>query len=510
MMIRDRLRDKALRDGTWEGVSGTVAELRSETGQRIRLVDRGGIVLVDTDHLDGRAARPPGAVTTVVDPVPKLQLSTVDRDPGATTMDAIREYRIDRPVTACLFRRGLAFEPTSTAEGLPGRPRPADPRSLSLCPDRRKIELSYRSWSHADRLEVRQCGKQLSCLQNSFQKQVMATESGPQPLLLTIGASDEPRPVLDTRPIMLITAVVAVLVTAGALLISRRVLRPIGTLTTAARRLGSGDRDGRVPDNGRDEIGELARAFNHMADSLRAAEADQRRLIADVAHELRTPLTNLRGYLEAIQDGVLEPTPELFASLHDEVIHNQRIVDDLQELALAEAGALVYDRAPTDLAELMATVRTAHRADLVVEADGPLIADVDADRIRQAVGNLVANALRATASGGTVTLRSRLDGDRAVLEVSDTGVGIAAEHLPLVFDRLWRADAARGRDSGGSGLGLAIVRQIVRDHGGDITAASTPGAGSTFTIVLPAGAAAASPRTCEPPTQPSAADPPSA
>ncbi|WP_433796058.1 sensor histidine kinase [Actinoplanes sp. CA-252034] len=267
-------------------------------------------------------------------------------------------------------------------------------------------------------------------------------------------------------------------------------LRPIGTLTAAARRLRDGDRDGRVPESGRDELSELARAFNQMADSVRAAQDDQRRLIADVAHELRNPLSNVRGYLEALQDGVVDPTPDLFASLHEEVLLNQRIVGDLQELALAEAGALVYHRSPTDLAELIERARVAHRtaADaagvtLTVAADGPVIADVDPDRIRQVVGNLVGNALRATPAGGSITLSAGTDGDGVVLRVADTGAGIAAEHLPHVFDRLWRARPYRDR---GSGLGLAIVRQIVRDHDGDVSAHSVEGAGATFEIRLPA------------------------
>nr|WP_221382534.1 ATP-binding protein [Actinoplanes polyasparticus] len=486
-LIRQQLLDKAVLEGTWQRVDQTVTDLRDRTGQRIRLVDPWGTVLVDTDHLEGRAARPPGAFVQIVDPTPTLILRADDPDPHATTLKAVRSYRNEVLFAACLFDLEYGVEVVTGPDGLPRHLLPPDVgREETGCTDQPVSPEQERE----DRLEIQRCGPGASgvvpaCLQAAFRRQIAYASEAPQPLTLTVGAANEPARGFDAGPILLITVIVAVLVTGGALLISRRVLSPISTLTAAVRSLGSGDRFGRVPDTARDELGELSRAFNQMADSVRAADADQRRLIADVAHELRTPLANLRGYLEAMQDGVLDPTPELFASLHDEVIHNQRIVDDLQELALAEAGALVYHKAPTDLAELLETVRTAHRADLVVEAPGPLMADVDADRIRQAVSNLVGNALRATSAGGSVTLRARAAGDRAVLEVVDTGTGIAAEHLPLVFDRLWRADPARGRDSGGSGLGLAIVRQIVRDHGGEVTVRSTPGEGSTFVISLP-------------------------
>ncbi len=493
-LIRDELLEKAVRDGTWQRVDQIVRLLREQTGQRIRLVDTVGTVIVDTDHLDGRPSRPAGAVVTLVDPVPVMILLAADPDPQATTGRAIRRYRHEVDLARCLFHQQFEVAVVDDPDGLS---RHLLPGGVDVAEAGCPAEPVDPAQERDDRLEIRRCGPgraatTLACLQTTFRRQITYASDTPPPLMLTIGAGNEPVPVLNTGPILLITVVVGVLVTGGALLISRRVLRPIGTLTAAARRLGGGDRFGRVPDSGRDELGELARAFNQMADSVRAAEADQRRLIADVAHELRTPLANLRGYLEAMQDGVLEPTPELFASLHDEVIHNQRIVDDLQELALAEAGALVYHRTPTDLAELMETVRTAQAAtagtagvSLTVESDGPVLADVDPDRIRQAVGNLAGNALRATAAGGSVTLRATAVEGRAVLEVGDTGAGIAAEHLPLVFDRLWRADPARGRDSGGSGLGLAIVRQIVRDHGGEVSVRSTPGEGSTFTISLP-------------------------
>jgi two-component system sensor histidine kinase BaeS len=275
------------------------------------------------------------------------------------------------------------------------------------------------------------------------------------------------------------------------MLLSRRVLRPIDTLTTAAQRLGRGDLTGRVPVRGNDELAELARSFNRMADSLQRGEERQRRLVADVAHELRTPLANLRGYLEALSDGVIEPDPELFTSLHEEAVLQQRIVDDLQDLALAEAGSLTYHKVTVDLAELLETCCTAHHAraesagvSLAVAAE-PVAVHADPDRLRQVVGNLVTNALRATAAGGSVRLVASRTDTQAIVQVVDTGSGIATDALPHVFDRFWRADAARGRRTGGSGLGLAIARQIVTDHQGAITVASEVGVGTTFTIALP-------------------------
>jgi two-component system sensor histidine kinase BaeS len=262
---------------------------------------------------------------------------------------------------------------------------------------------------------------------------------------------------------------------------------------------------------GADELGQLARSFNTMADSLAESAARQRRQIADVAHELRTPLANLRGYLEALSDGVLTPDPALFSSLHEEALLQQRLVDDLHELALAEAGALSYHRTPTDLRELAAACRQAHAAaadaaGVTLTGPEPLggtrtgpeplggtepaagergdTADVDPDRLRQVVGNLLSNAVRATPAGGRVTIRVGRDGDTARIEVDDTGSGIDQADLPYVFDRFWRADPARTR--GGSGLGLAVARQIVTDHGGTLTATSSPGAGSTFRVTLPA------------------------
>ena len=229
-----------------------------------------------------------------------------------------------------------------------------------------------------------------------------------------------------------------------------------------------------------------------MADSLQAGEDRQRRMTADIAHELRTPLSSLRGLLEALQDGFLQPTPEVLASLHEEVLLQQRIVDDLQDLAAAESGTLTYHWSEVNGPELVQAGQVAYRelADaagvaLAVDVVEPVWFRGDPDRLRQVVGNLVTNAVRATTAGGRVCLRLSRDGQSAVIEVRDTGCGIAAADLPHIFDRFWRADAARGRDTGGSGLGLAIARQIVADHGGRIDTTSAVGVGTTFTVRLP-------------------------
>lgn len=216
-------------------------------------------------------------------------------------------------------------------------------------------------------------------------------------------------------------------------------------------------------------------------------------MVSDIAHELRSPLTNIRGWLEVARDGLVEPDPALLASLHDEALVLQRVIDDLQDLSAADAGTLRLHREPLDAGDLLDQVTAAHRVAahtagvaLRTEGAGGPCLDADPVRMRQVLGNLVSNALRHTPAGGTVTLAARADGDDVVISVTDTGTGIAPEDLPHVFDRFWRAEKSRSRRTGGSGLGLAIVRQPADAHGGTATAASEPGTGCVFTLRLPA------------------------
>ncbi|WP_328748488.1 ATP-binding protein [Streptomyces sp. NBC_00285] len=488
--ITGELRAYGFTHGTWDGLSPTVAELAKDTGQRVRVATETDLLLADSDALAGRTPRAPSSQPAVlVDarpvlrfPADKARLMSMKR-----TVRAIADYRAAVALAACLTRADAQVTARPDAVGVP---LISADRRVPQCP---RPEQGVDPSTGQDYDAVRRCASEQhfgACLQRVFNERVAA--AAPPRLEIRLGVRDESAPTLAVTPTAAVAASVALSVILGALLLNRAVLRPVRAMTLAARDLGEGDLGRRVPVSGRDEIAQLGGAFNHMADSLQAGERRQRRLTGDIAHELRTPLANLRGYLEALRDGVVEPTPELLASLHEEALLQQRIVDDLQDLALAEAGALTYHLTEVDLRELLEAGLRAHRAGaetagvaLELAAPGPVTVVADPDRLRQVVGNLVGNALRATAAGGTVTLAAASRGDMAVVEVRDTGTGIAAEDLPHLFDRFWRADAARGRTTGGSGLGLSIARQIVTDHRGTIEARSAVGAGTTFTIVLP-------------------------
>jgi two-component system sensor histidine kinase BaeS len=278
----------------------------------------------------------------------------------------------------------------------------------------------------------------------------------------------------------------------------RSIAVPLSDLMVAADAVAEGDLSVRVPVRGREEFARLAQSFNRMVEGLERADRQRRNLTADVAHELNTPLHIIQGNLEGILDDVYEPTAEHIGTTLDETRALARLVDDLRTLSLAEAGELPLVWEPVDVTELLADVGTsfggqaeAAGIDLRIEADGDPTAMTitgDVGRLDQVLGNLMANALRHTPSGGTITLQAQPMDGGVRITVSDTGEGIPAEDLPAIFDRFWRGDRSRSHASGaGSGLGLAIVRQLVQAHGGRIGVKSEAGHGTTFTIDLPAG-----------------------
>ncbi len=273
----------------------------------------------------------------------------------------------------------------------------------------------------------------------------------------------------------------------------RHVIAPLRRLDEAARRLAHGDLTQRVPVHARDELGRLAETFNEMAARLQRSEELRRRMIQDIAHELRTPLTVIQGNLQAILDGVFEPTPETIASIHEESLLLSRLIHDLRELSLAEAGELPLHKQRVDLRKIVQQAATviqprleAKGIELRVELpEGPLLADVDPQRIRQVLLNLLSNAERHTPEGGHIAVKAERQGGEAQVSVADSGPGIPPEDLPYVFERFWRGDKSRTRASGGTGLGLAIAKQLVEAHDGHIGVESVPGQGATFHFALP-------------------------
>ena len=298
----------------------------------------------------------------------------------------------------------------------------------------------------------------------------------------------------------------AAAVVAG-LFITRQIIAPIRALSQASRRIAAGRYNERVDltgenPNDMDELGRLAQDFNHMAENLEQTEALRRQLIGDVSHELRTPLSAIKGSMEALIDGVLPAEPETFEHIYQEADRLQRLVNDLQELSQVEAGAFKLDLQPLLLSDLLKTAKIrldrqyaekGVRLEINVPVDLPEIM-ADADRLSQVLFNLVGNALQYTPAGGQVTVAARRLGDEVLVSVQDTGIGIAAVHLPHVFNRFYRADRSRARVSGGSGIGLTIAKHLVETHGGRIWVESPgEGQGSTFTFTLPVAKSRANP-----------------
>ncbi|HUW10473.1 MAG TPA: ATP-binding protein [Anaerolineae bacterium] len=272
------------------------------------------------------------------------------------------------------------------------------------------------------------------------------------------------------------------------LLLSRSLTAPLRRLTAATKAVASGDFSQSIEESGSAELVEVARSFNEMTSALLDAEIHRKNLISDVAHELRTPLTVLQGNLQAILDEVYPLERGEIAHLYDETRLLNRLVEDLRELALAEAGELRLDLQPTDAAQAIRRIASAFALvaedggiELTVsEAEGLPSVLADPDRLVQVLSNLVSNGLRHTPAGGRVSISTEVAGDMLEIDISDTGDGLSADDLSHVFDRFWRADRSRARETGGSGLGLTITKQLVQAQGGTIGVESAPGLGSRF------------------------------
>ncbi|MFF5497223.1 sensor histidine kinase [Streptomyces aquilus] len=549
MDVLARLSGYAATHPTWQGVDELVRSLSEKTGRRIALTttDRTPVA----DSAPAGTSLPPRAAATV-DPLRTdtytergAQRSGVDpRVVGPYRLTAEERAKLAKLALVrqkCFARFGIETAIVKTPSGRPvlsndddvpddcadGRlntPTPTEEKALADLTERARRCLGGQDVKLADALFVGfdltdrspvgryQLGKadvpSGSASARTFQACVdSARRAQLDPYVapaaeLFLGGGDRTAVRFDMSPankakVVGAAGLVLAVTVAVTAVVATRLVRPLRALTAAAQQ--PPELHVRVPVTTRDETGILAAAFNDLTERRERLEAQRKAMVSDIAHELRSPLTNIRGWLEVTRDGVVAPAPELLASLHEEALVLQRVIDDLQDLAAADAGTLRLHREPVAAGELLGQVAAAHRvaADtagvtLRTRSDGEPWLDADPVRMRQALGNLVSNALRHTPADGTVTLSARADGDDVVLEVTDTGSGIAPEDLPHVFDRFWRAEKSRSRRTGGSGLGLPIVRHLMAAHGGTAEAASEPGTGSVFILRVPALAGGAS------------------
>ncbi|MFF7446387.1 MULTISPECIES: ATP-binding protein [unclassified Streptomyces] len=536
-----RLSGYAATHPDWKGVEGLVRSLSEKIGRRVALTTTGRRTIVDS--APPGTSLPPRAAATV-DPLRTdtytergAQRSGIDpRVVGPyrlTAGERARWGKLAMVRRACFARNGIETRiletpsgrpvlsgdddtPLECADGKLNTPTPGERKALADLMERARGCLGrddlksavpvFVSLDGTDRgpLEY-QLGKTdvvpgsaaartiQECVDSSRRAQLDPYVAPTAELFL--GGGDRAAVRFDMSPgnkakVVGAAGLVLAVTVAVTAVVATRLVRPLRALTAAAQQ--PPELHVRVPVTTRDETGILAAAFNDLTERRERLEAQRKAMVSDIAHELRSPLTNIRGWLEVTKDGVVDPDPALLGSLHEEALVLQRVIDDLQDLAAADAGTLRMHREPVRVDELIGQVAAAYRvaADtagvaLRDRAEGEPWLDADPVRLRQALGNLVSNALRHTPEGGAVTLSGRCDGDEVVLDVADTGSGIEASDLPHVFDRFWRAEKSRSRRTGGSGLGLPIVRHLVAAHGGTVQVASEPGAGSVFTLRLP-------------------------
>ena len=299
-----------------------------------------------------------------------------------------------------------------------------------------------------------------------------------------VTAQDAFAAAFNRRFVVVLLCVAALTLVAAVVLTDRLVVRPIEALRRATETIEEGASEPPTASMRRDEIGALARSLYALSKRLKTSESRRKAMIADVAHELRTPLTNLRGAIESLQDGVAAATPEELTALHDDVMLLDRLVADLHQLNLGDAGMLDLACVPFDIA---VELRAARNASARVVLDAPdVLPQVRCDpaRIRQVVNNIVGNALRY-AQTGPILLRARAGAANVTVSVEDRGPGFPSDQAEMLFERFYRVDDSRARDTGGSGIGLAIAKQLVEAQGGHITAHINQYGGATLSFTLP-------------------------
>ena len=298
----------------------------------------------------------------------------------------------------------------------------------------------------------------------------------------------------QNRTFSLIATAMIIISAILALLFAKHLVEPIKILTDATKRLTSGEYKTRISEISKDELGQLSRDFNMLAKSLENNEQARRKWIADISHELRTPISVLRGEIEALQDGIREMNPQTLESLHNDVSQLNRLVDDLYQLSISDIGALNYRKEDINLINILNQSVDLFREEFIknnisLETEQSIkntpMVFADPDRLQQLFTNILTNTLRYTNRGGNLKITTEKTGNNFIIHFQDSEPGINKDDIPRLFDRLYRVESSRNRDSGGTGLGLAICKNIVDAHEGNITAQPSPLGGLWFTVELP-------------------------
>ncbi|TMI72906.1 MAG: HAMP domain-containing protein [Bacillati bacterium ANGP1] len=410
----------------------------------------------------------------------------------------------DRPRTSSIGQ-GAGYSEPAAIELVRGRPR----RSLSL---RVQLSLAFVVVALLSVVVVAFWARQITALEiTEYHERIRRGEVpwiSDQPILVREGFVRAIKPPLFVasqrlflanfnRSLWFAGGTAGLLAVIAGLVLARRISHPLQELHDAVTGVAAGNLQQEVGLGGGGELEDVASAFNTMAHRLRESERQRQELLAAVAHELRTPLSIIEGNLEAMLDGVREPTPDLIATLHTQSALLSQLITDLRDLSLADARQLSLRRRPVDLTalcresvEAMGLWIEERKVTVQVSGEGDTTAEVDPDRLRQVVQNLLHNAVRFTPAGGrvriTVRETAREQNQWVALEVEDEGPGIPAENLTRVFEPFYREDPSRSRASGGTGMGLAVVRLLVHVHGGDVRAENRPAGGSRFVVELPA------------------------
>jgi signal transduction histidine kinase len=460
--VLSELTTYAVVNGTWSGVEDLVRMLAEESGLRIALTDLDGFPFAESSPGSGTNGM---LATAVIDPATNIF--------GAELSPELIGYAdiFATEIAACFEENNIMYSSVEDEFGL--------------------VDVIPEMTDESDFDVVDQCYQRVSDgtdLGGEIYGDV-GTETA-RPAVLFMGSLQ--RPSVDWSAVAVVAAGVVAALAIAAFFFSRLLSNPVTSLTDATRRIRSGDLTARVAATDTTEIGELAVSFNEMADELQGASDRRRRFTSDVAHELRTPLANITSHVQALIDGVEASSPEVLEIVQNEVDHMATLVGDLQQLTLVDEGQLTIDPFDVVLSDVIDQVIQANER-RAVDAGVSLVRSgedqdpihIDPIRIRQAIDNLVANAIRHTPESGAVTIAVEQHPTETVIAVRDTGPGIPKDFLGRVFERFSRSDQARGRATGGSGLGLPIARELVRAHGGELTAENLVGGGAQFTIRLP-------------------------